>query len=104
MEFDVPFVSSTQSNRCLRLDTIVVEKTKGDIKISELAVDDEILSSGDNFVKVNKIYPQEKQTIYEIRTKSGKVIRCSKNHIFPTVKGLMSLESGLNIGDLLFSI
>ena len=104
MEFDIPFVSSTQSNRCLRLDTIVVEKTKGDIKISELAVDDEILSSGDNFVKVNKIYPQEKQTIYEIRTKSGKVIRCSKNHIFPTVKGLMSLESGLNIGDLLFSI
>ena len=39
--------------------------------------------------------------IREITTKSGKVIRCSANHIFPTNTVMKSIDMGLAVGDKL---
>jgi len=39
--------------------------------------------------------------VFEITTKSGKKIKCSAKHKFPTSAGLQSLESGLKIGSKL---
>ena len=102
MEFDVPIVTSTQSNRCLGLDTIVTEKTKGDIKISDLVLGDEILSHN-GYVMVHQIFPTEKKVVYNIVTKTGKSIRCSENHVFPTIGGFLSIKHGLYVGHTLFT-
>jgi preprotein translocase subunit YajC len=85
LEFLSPCISVSQLNRCLGLKTEVTIK-KNDLeiikKINELKVGDEIKTeNGFNIVK--KIYPIEKQKVYEIKTENGKTIRCSKRHLFP---------------------
>jgi archaellum biogenesis ATPase FlaH len=101
VEFDLPIVSATQTNRCLALDTIVYKEDGHEEEIQNLIVGDKILSSS-GYVQVKKIYPIEKQKMYEIVTKSGKVIKCSGKHLFPTASGVSSLESGLSVGDSFF--
>jgi intein/homing endonuclease len=103
VEYNVPIVTATQPNRCLTLDTIVKHKNKGDIEIKDLVVGDEILSKSE-YVTVKKVFPIEEKKVYEITTESGKIIRCSSSHLFPTANGLKSIESGLSISDELFSI
>lgn len=103
IEYDVPVLSATQVNRCLALDTKIFHNEKGEIEIKDVKKDDNILSSGGNFVKVTKVYPIEKQKVYRIKTKSGKEIVCSDLHLFPTTEGLCSISSGLRKGDFLFS-
>lgn len=102
VEQNLPIVTATQAGRCLTLDTIVLEKTRGPIEIKDVNLCDEILGSDGNYVSVEHIFPIEKKKVYEITTKSGKKIRCSSNHIFPTTKGLSCLEGGMKIGDKLF--
>lgn len=103
MEYNVPIISGAQTNRCLTLDTKVEHKEKGLINISDLRVGDKILGDKE-FVEVRHVFPIEEQTVYEIALKSGKKIKCSRKHIFPTVDGLKSIENLLNVGDVLFSI
>ena len=96
-------VTATQINRCLTLDTIVNHETKGDIKISELLENDRILGP-DGYTSVTKIYPVEKQKVYLIKTKSGKIIKTSEKHLHPisnnSAKYLTTKE--LRVGDKLF--
>lgn len=96
-------VTATQINRCLTLDTIVNHETKGDIQISELRENDRILGP-DGFTSVTKIYPVEKQKVYLIKTKSGKTIKASGNHLHPVSNNdtqyLTTTE--LRVGDKLF--
>lgn len=101
VEFNIPIVSATQTNRCLSLDTLVIEKTKGIIRIDELELGDQILSDN-SFNKVKKIYEKTRQKTFLIKTKSGKSIRCSSKHIFPTLSGLQNIDSGLAIGEKFF--
>lgn len=101
MEKDVPIISATQTNRCLALDTIVEKEGGEKIEIKDLIIGDKILSSGDS-VRVENIFPIEKQKIYRVRTKSGKIIEASAKHIFPTASGLSSIETGLSVGTSLF--
>ena len=104
MEFNIPIWTATQANRCLTLDTNVISKDKGKIKISELSLNDSVLSSDGIYNKVIKIYEKTKQKVYKIRTKSGKTIRCSSKHLFPTENNEnMSIDSGLKVGSKLFS-
>jgi len=100
-ELGIPIWSASQANRCLSIDTIVNHDEKGDIKIIDLSVGDNILTA-DGYKKVTNIYPIEKQPVYRIRLKSGKEIICSSRHEFPLPYGKQkSIMSGLSIGDKL---
>lgn len=94
-------VSAQQLNRCLSLDTKVQVENRGVIEIKDLTEHDNILTV-DGFKPVTKIYPIEKQMVYEVTTRSGKTIKCSGKHIFPTSKGYKKLKN-IHIGDKLFS-
>lgn len=100
VEFNVPIVSATQVNRqgfCLALDTKVVANQQ-EINISEVKIGDKIKSNtGDNIVM--DIFPIIKKKMYKISTESGKQIICSKEHVFPTINGDISIKNGLKIGD-----
>jgi len=96
VEYNVPIVSATQSNRCLTLDTKVV--LNGNIcELREIKIGDKIESNGvDNVVK--NIYNVGKKKSYRITLSNGKSIICSDNHAFPTKNGLLSINNGLNVG------
>jgi hypothetical protein len=94
--------TATQGNRCCSLDTIVDIENKGKIEIKDVTVGDKILTH-DGYKNVYHVFPIEKQPVYRIKTKSGKEIKVSSKHKFPTSeKTLKSIESGLKVGDNLF--
>lgn len=101
VELKVPIISATQMNRCLDINTKVIEKIKGEITLKELQVNDSILSYN-GYVNVNEIYPIEIQKVYKITTKTLKEIVCSSKHIFPTSKGMESIDNSLTVGDDLY--
>src|ERR1035437_5272674 len=100
MELNVPIWTAAQAGRCLELSTII-ETPNGKIQIKDIKEGDFILTHL-GFKKVIQVYPIETQTTYKIKTKSGKEITCSEKHEFPTKDGLKSIESGLNIKDILY--
>lgn len=97
----ISVLSATQKNRCLSLDTIVDEKTRGKCELRTIKIGDELLTQNGVYNTVKYVYPIEKQKVYKITTKSGKVIRCSANHIFPTNTVMKSIDMGLAVGDKL---
>jgi archaellum biogenesis ATPase FlaH len=101
-EFNLICVSASQVNRCLALDTNVV-KNGENVRLDSLVIGDWIESS-EGPVRVNEIHKPTTQPVYRITTKSGKAIECSGKHEFPTSGGLKSLETGLKVGDFLYSI
>jgi hypothetical protein len=101
-ELDLVGWTATQGNRCCSLDTIVDIENKGKIEIKDVTVGDKILTH-DGYKNVYHVFPIEKQPVYRIKTKSGKEIKVSSKHKFPTSeKTLKSIESGLKVGDNLF--
>jgi replicative DNA helicase len=99
-ELDLVGWTATQGNRCVSLDTLVTIENKGLKQIKEVILGDKILTH-EGFKKINHIFPIEKQTVYKIKTKSGKEIKVSAKHKFPTTNGFKSIISGLTIGDKL---
>lgn len=100
-EYDIPVVSGTQGQRCLSKNTIVDVKNKGKIKLEQVNVGDYI-DTPDGYKKVLNLWKQ-KQPMYRIKLKDGKQIECSINHLFPMIYGkVLSLETGIQIGDKLF--
>lgn len=98
---DVPIISATQTNRCLDINTEIYTKS-GKIKIKDVKEGMLIHSSGNNWVKVLKVYPIEKQICYKITTKNSSII-CSKKHIFPSLnEKMVTIESGLAVDTTLF--
>jgi replicative DNA helicase len=94
--------TATQGNRCVSLDTIVNIENKGLIKIKDVVLGDKILTHK-GYKPITYIFPIEKQPVYKIKTKSGKEIKVSSKHKFPVKgNGLLSIQSGLNVGDRLF--
>ena len=101
-EFGVPGWTASQTQRCLVLSTMVNTQS-GPLEIRKLSVGDKIETIA-GFKPITKIYPIEKQPVYKITLKSGKIITCSVNHEFPiNNKKLLSIASGLKIGDKLLT-
>jgi len=98
-ELGVLLVTASQLNRCLTLDTLVEINGK-QTQIGSVKVGDYI-ASNEGPVKVYEVLPVTKQPVFEITLKSGKKIKCSAKHKFPTKTGLSSLEAGLKVGDKL---
>ena len=101
-KYNLPVVSATQLSRCLATDTLVITSDDTIKKIVDLKIGDEIKGETSN-VRVRYVYPVEKKKCYKIKTKSGKQIVCSKEHIFPTNLGYKSIEDGLTVGNRLFT-
>lgn len=94
MQNDVAVISPTQTNRCLTLDTIVNEKTLGSLKLEDVKIG-MFLETDKGYNEVLEVYPKTKQKVYKITTANGFQVRCSSKHLFPTTKGLLSIEDGL---------
>jgi intein/homing endonuclease len=99
--FKCPLISGVQLNRCLALDSKVL-RDDGLCDIGDLKVGDNIMGR-DGYVEVRHVFPVEHKDVYEIETKSGKKIICSREHLFPTENGAMSIADGLTVGDSLFT-
>lgn len=99
-ELNIIFVTASQLNRCLTLNTTVIRNGVED-KISNVKVGD-VLRSSDGDVMVTEVLPITTQPVYRIKTKSGKVIECSAKHLFPTPNGLRNIENGLKAGEKLY--
>lgn len=97
----IPILSATQANRCLAGNTQV--ETIDGIKLIKNIKENDLVKSNEGFNKVLKVY-KEKQKVFKIKLKSGKQIICSKNHIFPSSQGELSIQTGLHPGIKLFSI
>lgn len=100
--YQIPVWTASQSNRCHHIDDKVVTPT-GEKKIIDISLGDEILTHK-GFKKI--IYKSEiiTQPVYEIRLKSGKIVRVSSEHKFPTqYKQIKSISTGLAVGDKLFT-
>lgn len=100
-ELGVLFVTASQLNRCLTLDTQVEVKDKGKLAIQDIAEGDMLLTDSGYNTVVNK-FPATKQKVYQIKTKSGETIRCSEEHVFPTGDGEKKISTGLSVGDVLY--
>lgn len=100
-ELKLILVSASQFGRCLALDTkVIINGKKTEIKNVKVG---DYLESEKAPVKVTEVLPIVKQAVFEIVTKSGKKIKVSSKHRFPTKNGLRSLNDGLKIGDFLRS-
>jgi len=92
-------ISPTQTNRCLSPNSVIHHREKGEIKLYELTIGDFIL--GDlGYTKVKNIYVNKNTKTFKIKTKSGKEIITSGNHIFPsdgTYKKVSELKKGSKI-------
>lgn len=101
-ELSIAGWTATQGNRCCDLETIVNIENKGLIKIKDVVLGDKILTH-DGYKDVTHIFPIQKQPVYSIKTKSGKEIKVSSRHEFPTLYGkLKSISTGLSVGDKLY--
>lgn len=98
-ELNILFVTASQLNRCLTTDTLV-EVDGQKVRLDNIKIGDYLLSN-EGPVKVTEILPTIVQPVYEITLKSGKKIKCSAEHKFPTLHGLKTIKSGLKVGDKL---
>lgn len=100
-EFDMVGWTAIQGNRCVSLDTKVDIYKRGKIEIKGVKEGDKILTHK-GYKKITHIFPITKQPVYKIKLKSGKTIKVSKKHKFPTKDGrTLSIEEGLKVGDVL---
>lgn len=98
-ELDLVGWTATQGNRCVSLDTLINVEDKGLIQIKDACENDKILTH-EGYKRITHIFPIQRQPVYKIKTKSGKEIKVSSKHEFPTHDGsLKSIRSGLNVGD-----
>jgi replicative DNA helicase len=100
-ELNILCATASQLNRCLSENTSVTANGNP-IKIKDVNIGDWLDSNEGPVQVVAKTSPSVQKT-YRIVTKSGKAIECSKHHLFPTVNGVKSINSGLKVGDVLFA-
>lgn len=96
-EYGAPVISA-----CLDLETKVEEKTKGKIILKDVEIGDQ-LKTNDGYNTVQATTEPKIMKTYKIKTKNGKEIICSGNHIFPTTNGEKCIEGGLKIGDKFYA-
>lgn len=97
VERNIPIISASQLNRCLRTDT-VVRTDCGTKKMIDIKVGDMVYTNDDSYNKVLNVSPITTQKMFKIRLSSGKEIICSGDHKFPTKYGTMTINTGLTTG------
>ena len=112
VEENLPIVTATQLNRegsnssqpdmtntseCLHPSTTVEERERGNIRIDELQIGDQV-KSHDGYKVVRTVHCPKVKTMYKIKTKRGKEILCSGDHVFPSSVGRVSINDNLGVG------
>jgi intein/homing endonuclease len=112
VEYNVPIVSATQTTRsgysnsdlgledtseCIWVNEKVNLVDGSSKTMCDLVPGDQIISN-DGFKTVMFVHHKKPKDCIKIKTKSGKEIIVSKEHIFPTNKGRVSYNTGLAIG------
>lgn len=115
VEFDVPIITSTQVSRggfnstdidltdtseCIFVDETVELRDGQTKKICDVEVGDQIKSQ-DEYKTVMMVHHKKEKECVKVITKSGKEIIVSKDHVFPTNRGRLSVNQGLTVGDYL---
>jgi len=99
---NIPVWTASQTNRCLTLDT-KVDTPLGKVEIGSIKKGDKVLTHN-GYKNVTHVFEKKTQPVYKIKLKSGKVVKCSARHLFPTQYGKQkSIETGLKVGDKLFT-
>lgn len=93
-KYDLPVISASQLNRCMKKDTLVEKEDGSIIEIKDLVIGDIIKGYNKN-VEVKQKVVTQKQKMHKVTLKSGKVITVSGTHRFPSKLGLISVETGL---------
>jgi archaellum biogenesis ATPase FlaH len=112
VEENLPIVTASQLNRegsnssqpdmtntseCLHPSTTVEERERGNIRIDELQIGDQV-KSHDGYKVVRTVHCPKVKTMYKIKTKKGKEILCSGDHVFPSSVGRVSINDNLGVG------
>jgi hypothetical protein len=113
VEHNVPIVSATQSGRsgatssdpdmtdvseCIYINEEVQLKDGEIKKIGEVSIGDQITSQ-DGYKTVMLVHHRKLKDCVKLKTKTGKEIVVSKDHIFPTNMGRISVNTGLQVGN-----
>ena len=88
-------------NLCLTENHTIISKKRGEIKLLEVEIGEEILAYNINnntneYVVVENIYNSEEQEVYLIKTESGKQVECSLNHFILSEEGKKPLSEILS--------
>lgn len=117
VEFDLPIVTATQSNRdgfgnsdvdlnntsdCIYVGESVCLKDNTVKQIGDVVPGDQITSQ-DEFKTTMFVHHKKPKECVKITLKSGKTIIVSRDHVFPSNNGRRCINSGLSIGDRLHS-
>lgn len=117
IEFDLPVVTATQTNRsgfsnseveltdtseCIMIGQKVTLKDNSIKKIEDVIPGDQIISN-DGYKTCMFIHHKKIKDCVEIKLKSGKSIIVSKDHVFPSSSGRLSINTGLKEGIKLLS-
>jgi len=90
-------VELTDTSECLDPTSQVITESGDTIEIQRLKPGDRILGSN-GFVSVIQVHHSKIKKLYKIKTRSGKNIICSADHIFPTSEGRKNINNGLRVG------
>jgi hypothetical protein len=60
---------------------------------------DKIKFFNDGYKTIKQVHHKTVKECYKITTKTGKTIIISSKHKFPTIRGRISIQEGLNVGD-----
>jgi len=93
-------ITPTQTNRCIDPNSIIEHRDKGLIKLKEANIGDFILGES-GFIKITNKWINKYTPCFKIKTKLGKEIICSANHIFPS-NGQYKKLSELKIGSIIY--
>jgi len=94
---DTRIITASQLNRCLTKDTIIENIDGERMKLQDVEIGDTIKGYNKNVTVKQKVIT-EKQKVYKVTLKSGKVIKVSGKHRFPSKYGLISVENGMKEG------
>lgn len=118
VEHKVPVVSATQTTRsgfsntdvgledtseCIYVKEKIQLRNGTTKEIGDVKVGDQIIAN-DDYKTVQLVHHKKMKKCFRIKTKSGKEIIVSEDHVFPTKDGRMSIKTGLSIGSVLRTI
>lgn len=93
-------VGLEDTSECIFVDEEVILRDGTRIPIKEIRFGDQIRSN-DEYKTVLQVHHIKPKECVKITLKSGKQIRVSKDHVFPTNRGRNSVKTGLKVGDKL---
>lgn len=107
LEYDCHIATASQLGRCVEVNSLVILDSGKEIKIKDVKIGDKI-KTNTGFNEVLAKTEIKKQKVYQIKTKTGKILKMSAQHTLPIfdregkIIEELNINSGLKIGDLIY--